>query len=100
MCGDSSVITHHITTGGYPAFSSLYGIGPDSVKGCEVSNCGESLCLDYRFAGLSLMAIQVVLADGSVVEANAHSHSELWRALKGGTSNFGRWKIIFQPARE
>ncbi|KAL1862680.1 hypothetical protein Daus18300_008478 [Diaporthe australafricana] len=55
-----------LTGGGYPAFSSLYGIGPDSVKGCEV-----------------------VLADGSVVEANATTHADLWRAVKGGTSNFG-----------
>lgn len=55
-----------LTGGGYPAFHSLYGIGPDGVKGCEV-----------------------VLADGTIVEANANSHADLWRALKGGTSNFG-----------
>ncbi|KAK7737297.1 hypothetical protein SLS53_006600 [Cytospora paraplurivora] len=55
-----------LTGGGYPAFSSLYGIGPDGVKGAEV-----------------------VLADGTIVEANASTHPDLWRALKGGTSNFG-----------
>ncbi|KAK2598780.1 hypothetical protein N8I77_012167 [Diaporthe amygdali] len=55
-----------LTGGGYPAFSSLHGIGPDGVKGCEI-----------------------VLADGSIVEANANTNSDLWRALKGGTSNFG-----------
>ncbi|ROV99464.1 hypothetical protein VMCG_06301 [Cytospora schulzeri] len=55
-----------LTGGGYPAFASLYGTGPDGVKGCEV-----------------------VLADGTIVEANANTHADLWRALKGGTSNFG-----------
>ncbi|KAG6366579.1 hypothetical protein INS49_000757 [Diaporthe citri] len=67
-----------LTGGGYPAFSSFYGIGPDSVKGCEV----------------------VVLADGSIFEANAHNHAELWRALKGGTSNFAivtRFDIEVHP---
>lgn len=32
---------------------------------------------------------EVVLADGSVVNANATSNSELWRALRGGASNLG-----------
>ena len=32
---------------------------------------------------------EVVLADGSVVEANKTSNSDLFWALKGGSSNFG-----------
>lgn len=32
---------------------------------------------------------EVVLANGSIVNANATAHSDLWRALKGGSSNFG-----------
>lgn len=32
---------------------------------------------------------QVVLADGSIVDANTNSHSDLFWALKGGSSNFG-----------
>lgn len=32
---------------------------------------------------------EVVLADGSVFNANATSHSDLWRALKGGSGNLG-----------
>lgn len=32
---------------------------------------------------------EVVLADGSIVNANATSHSDLWRALKGGSGNLG-----------
>ncbi|CAN8100049.1 unnamed protein product [Discula destructiva] len=55
-----------LTSGGYPAMASLFGTGPDNVKGCEV-----------------------VLADGSIVEANSTTNEDLWRALKGGSSNFG-----------
>ncbi|KAJ6785623.1 hypothetical protein PWT90_00496 [Aphanocladium album] len=32
---------------------------------------------------------EVVLADGSVINANASSHADLWHALKGGSGNFG-----------
>ncbi|KAF7190388.1 FAD-dependent monooxygenase CTB5 [Pseudocercospora fuligena] len=32
---------------------------------------------------------EIVLANSSIVEATAHSHAALWRALKGGTGNFG-----------
>lgn len=35
------------------------------------------------------MNFEVVLADGSVVNANSTSHDDLYRALKGGSSNFG-----------
>ena len=33
--------------------------------------------------------LQVVLASGAIVNANATSHPDLWRALKGGGNNFG-----------
>lgn len=32
---------------------------------------------------------EVVLADGSIVEANATTNSDLFRVLKGGSNNFG-----------
>jgi FAD/FMN-containing dehydrogenase len=32
---------------------------------------------------------EVVLADGQVANANATSNDDLWRALKGGSNNFG-----------
>lgn len=35
------------------------------------------------------MNFEVVLADGSVVNANSTSYDDLYRALKGGSSNFG-----------
>ncbi|KAK4236591.1 hypothetical protein C8A03DRAFT_35490 [Achaetomium macrosporum] len=34
-------------------------------------------------------SFQVVLADGSIVEANADENSDLWWALRGGGNNFG-----------
>ncbi|KAL3459585.1 hypothetical protein BJX64DRAFT_291090 [Aspergillus heterothallicus] len=37
----------------------------------------------------SVRNYEVVLADGSIINANQHEHSGLWRALKGGGSNFG-----------
>jgi FAD/FMN-containing dehydrogenase len=41
------------------------------------------------FASDNVVNFEVVLADGKVVDANATSHSDLWRALKGGSNNFG-----------
>jgi hypothetical protein len=39
--------------------------------------------------------LQVVLADGSIVNANKRSNADLWRALKGGANNFGKPPNIF-----
>lgn len=36
-----------------------------------------------------LIRHQVVLASGAVVNANAYDYSDLFKALKGGTNNFG-----------
>lgn len=44
---------------------------------------------------------EVVLASGKVISANASAHSDLWRALKGGSCNFGivtRFDIEAFPA--
>ena len=35
------------------------------------------------------MNYEVVLADGRVVEANATTHADLFRVLKGGGNNYG-----------
>ena len=51
---------------------------------------------------------EVVLTNRSNVNANTSSHSDLWKALKGGGDNFGignkvlptsnwRWKLIGWP---
>ncbi|CAI6093671.1 hypothetical protein V2G26_017244 [Clonostachys chloroleuca] len=41
------------------------------------------------FACDNVVNFEVVLADGSIVNANANEHRDLWRALKGGSGNFG-----------
>lgn len=37
----------------------------------------------------SVINYELVLANGQIVNANASAHPDLWRALKGGSSNFG-----------
>ncbi|CAD6587001.1 MAG: hypothetical protein ASARMPREDX12_002569 [Alectoria sarmentosa] len=37
----------------------------------------------------NVVNFQIVLASGAVVNANATARSDLWRALKGGSNNFG-----------
>ncbi|KAK8043809.1 oxidoreductase [Apiospora phragmitis] len=41
------------------------------------------------FAADSVAEYQVVLANGTIVQANKSTNSDLWRALPGGGSNFG-----------
>ncbi|KAK1634572.1 FAD binding domain-containing protein [Colletotrichum phormii] len=43
----------------------------------------------HGFACDSVTNFEVVLGDGSVVNANANEHPDLWKALKGGSGNFG-----------
>ena len=42
-----------------------------------------------RIKLLMLKPPQIVLASGQIVNANAQSYSDLFKALKGGTNNFG-----------
>jgi FAD/FMN-containing dehydrogenase len=41
------------------------------------------------FACDTVVSFEVVLADGRIVNANAIENADLWKALKGGWSNFG-----------
>jgi hypothetical protein len=43
----------------------------------------------FGFAANNVLSYEVVLADGSIVNATSTSHADLWRALKGGSNNFG-----------
>lgn len=43
----------------------------------------------YGFAANNVLAYELVLADGSIVVASQDSYPDLWRALKGGSNNFG-----------
>ncbi|KAE9370896.1 FAD-binding domain-containing protein [Stipitochalara longipes BDJ] len=66
-----------ITGGGMSHFSNFWGLACDQVKEFEV-----------------------VLADSSIVCANANENSDLFRVLKGGGTNFGivtRFDLFTQP---
>ncbi|KAK9423444.1 putative FAD binding domain-containing protein [Seiridium unicorne] len=66
-----------LTGGGLSFFSPRYGFGCDNVQNMEV-----------------------VLANGSIVNANETSNPRLFRALKGGQNNFGivtRFDLITHP---
>lgn len=54
------------TGGGYSFHTGVRGFACDNVRNFEV-----------------------VLGDGSIVNANAEENSDLWKALKGGSGNFG-----------
>jgi hypothetical protein len=41
------------------------------------------------FACDSIVNYEVVLANGSIINANQDENKTLWKALKGGGSNFG-----------
>jgi FAD/FMN-containing dehydrogenase len=43
----------------------------------------------HGFVCDSSVNAEIVLADGSIVEANEKSNPDLWKALKGGLGNFG-----------
>jgi FAD/FMN-containing dehydrogenase len=43
----------------------------------------------YGLACDNVVNFEVVLADGTVVNANNDEHSDLFWALKGGSNNFG-----------
>ncbi|GFF55793.1 bifunctional solanapyrone synthase [Aspergillus lentulus] len=43
----------------------------------------------FSLACSNVLAYEVVLASGKIVTATALSHPDLWRALKGGSNNFG-----------
>ncbi|KAI1169675.1 6-hydroxy-D-nicotine oxidase [Nemania sp. FL0916] len=59
-------VSGYLLGGGMPAFLALHGFAADQVQNFEV-----------------------VLADGTIINANAKENSELWQALKGGGPNFG-----------
>ncbi|KAE8149817.1 hypothetical protein BDV25DRAFT_130089 [Aspergillus avenaceus] len=55
-----------VTGGGNSFFAAQYGLVCDTVVNFEI-----------------------VLADGRIINANRTSHADLWKALKGGSNNFG-----------
>ncbi|KAF1993844.1 Glucooligosaccharide oxidase [Amniculicola lignicola CBS 123094] len=69
-----------LTGGGNSYYAGLHGLACDSVANFEV-----------------------VLANGNVVNANAFTNADLWKALKGGSGNFGivtRFDMYTFPAKD
>ncbi|CAE6477378.1 unnamed protein product [Rhizoctonia solani] len=54
-----------------------------TVAGGRISKVGEG------FAANNVLSYEMVLADGKVTTVTANSNSDLFKALKGGTGNFG-----------
>ncbi|KAI1382908.1 uncharacterized protein F4822DRAFT_440683 [Hypoxylon trugodes] len=64
--------------------SGTSGIGGLALAGgLSVFSSREGFICD------NILNFEVVLASGSVVNANAHENKDLWIALKGGSNNFG-----------
>ncbi|KAM0331305.1 hypothetical protein ACHAQA_002975 [Verticillium albo-atrum] len=73
-----------------------YGVvavgGRASVVGVGGFTTGGGYSFHSNTEGFACDAVanfEVVLADGSVVNANADDHADLWKALKGGSGNLG-----------
>ncbi|KAK8015811.1 FAD binding domain-containing protein [Apiospora marii] len=77
-----TLVPHGVTVTG--ARSNVVGVGGFLLGG------GNSLhAAAYGWACQNVENFEVVLANGSVVDVNRHSHSDLWLALRGGSANFG-----------
>jgi FAD/FMN-containing dehydrogenase len=78
------------------AAAAVHGL---AVTGGAVSTTGIAgytlggglgwLMSKYGLAADNLLAVELVLADGSVLEVDAESHPDLFWALRGGGGNFG-----------
>ena len=66
--------------------------GRNSAVGVSGLTLGGGLSFfspQYGFVCNNVLAFEVVLADGSIVNASEKDNPKLWRALKGGGNNFG-----------
>ena len=79
-----------LCVGGMSHFSNHWGMVCDNVKNFEVG-ASISTVDRFTFKALFLFEAQVVLANSTVVHANADENPDLFRALKGGGPNFGRY---------
>ncbi|KAI0449788.1 hypothetical protein F5B21DRAFT_493323 [Xylaria acuta] len=80
------------------AYSTLHEVGVtipggrDNAIGVGGSVMGGALgyiAPSTGFGSDSVVEFEIVLADGRIVTASEGSNDDLWRALKGGGSNFG-----------
>lgn len=64
-------------------------LGPVGVPGLLLAGGVNFYGNQIGFGCDTVVNYEIVLADGSIVEANKTSHPDLFWALKGGSSNFG-----------
>ncbi|HVL94901.1 MAG TPA: FAD-binding oxidoreductase [Solirubrobacteraceae bacterium] len=70
--------------------AALSGSSPDvGVVGYTLGGGISWLARRYGFAANSVVAIELVTADGELVRADAEHHADLFWALRGGGGNFG-----------
>jgi FAD/FMN-containing dehydrogenase len=74
--------------------------GSVGVGGITTSGGVGYLVRKFGLAIDNLLAVEIVTADGSLLQANAQEHSDLFWAVRGGGGNFGvitRFKFQAQP---
>lgn len=79
-----------IDAAGRHGLACLHGSSPDVGVGGYL--LGGGIFLYGRRLGMatnSLRAVEIVLADGSLIRADHHQHPSLFWALRGGGGNFG-----------
>ncbi|KAL4935542.1 hypothetical protein BDV06DRAFT_217352 [Aspergillus oleicola] len=64
-------------------------VGRVGVGGCITGGGISTFSQEHGFACDSVVNMQVVLASGSIVDANENENRDLFVALKGGQHNFG-----------
>ncbi len=81
-----------------PVYETLaeYGVAVTGGRDSDVGAGGFILgggnsfwSASHGWACDNVVNFEVVLADGSIINANAEDHADLWTALKGGSGNFG-----------
>ncbi|KAL1965225.1 hypothetical protein VTN77DRAFT_5979 [Rasamsonia byssochlamydoides] len=63
--------------------------GPVGVGGLTIGGGNSFFAARYSFVCDDVVNFEVVLANGSIINANNHTNSDLFKALKGGSNNFG-----------
>lgn len=78
-------------------------LGPVGVPGLLLAGGVNFYGNQVGFACTTVVNYEVVLADGTIVQANTKNNSDLFWALKGGSSNFGlvtRFDMETIPSRK